>query len=177
MEPRRKSTVSSCPGGWRGRVVVKFASLFLVLGFVLFASGCVLFKAKKAGEQAVSDFHRLYNGGKFTEIYVNSHPELKSASTEKQFLEFLDTMQRNLGKVKDTSQAGYDVGASNHGTTVALGQDTTFEHGAGREEFTFKMDGEKAVLAGYNIRSKELVPKRRWGGWKAATSPIPRPNP
>ena len=38
-------------------------------------------------------------------------------------------------------------------------QRMTFEQGTGTEVFTFEMDGDKAVLVGYKINSKELILK------------------
>jgi hypothetical protein len=40
-----------------------------------------------------------------------------------------------------------------------LTQTTTFEQGTGTEVFTFQMQGDKAVLVGYKINSKDLILK------------------
>lgn len=139
---------------------MKTMSLFLVLSTALFASGCgKMFKGKQVAEQAVADFHKLYNEGMLAEIYSAGHSKLKSATTEKQFLEFIGAVERKLGKVTQTSNVGFNVRAFNLTTTVVLNQSTTFEQGAGTEVFTFEMDGDKAVLVGYNINSKDLILK------------------
>ena len=144
----------------RQSTTMKTISLFLVLTFALIASGCGgMFKGKKAAEQSVADFHKLYNDGKFTEIYSAGHSKFKGSTTEKQFLEFIGAVQRKLGKVTQTANAGFNVRAFNFTTTVVLNQNTTFEQGTGMETFTFEMDGEKAVLVGYNINSKDLILK------------------
>jgi len=134
--------------------------LLLTLSIALFAAGCGgVFKGKKAAEQSVADFHKLYNDGKLAEIYSAGHSKLKSATTEKQFLEFVGAVHRKLGKVTQTSNAGFNVQTFNLTTTVVLNQSTTFEQGSGTETFTFQMDGDKAVLVGYNINSKDLILK------------------
>ena len=139
---------------------MKTISLLLVLGLAVIASGCGgMFKGKQAAEQGVADFHKLCNEGQLAEIYAAAHSKLKSVTKEKEFLEFVGAVQRKLGKVIQTANAGFNVRTFNFTTTVVLTQNTTFEHGTGTETFTFEMDGDKAVLVGYNINSKDLILK------------------
>lgn len=139
---------------------MKTISLFLVLSVVLFTNGCGgMFKGKKAAEQSIAEFHKLYNEDKFAEIYAASDSKLKSATTERQFLEFIGAVHRKLGKVTGTVNAGFNVRSFNLVTTVVLNENTTFEQGTGTEIFTFQMSGDKAVLVGYKIDSKDLILK------------------
>lgn len=132
----------------------------LVLGIGPIVSGCGgMFEGKEAAEQGVSDFHKRYNDGELAEIYAEGHSKLKNATSEKEFLEFVGTVQRKLGKVTNTSMAGLNIRSVNSTTTAVLTQDTMFEHGKGTETFTFEIDDDKAVLLGYHINSKELVMK------------------
>lgn len=71
----------------------------------------------------------------------------------------MGAVQRKLGKVTQTANAGFNVRTFNLTTSVVLTQTTTYEQGTGTETFTFQMEGDKAVLIGYNINSKELVLK------------------
>ncbi|WP_150107403.1 DUF4019 domain-containing protein [Pedosphaera parvula] len=138
---------------------MKTLSFLLILTIAVVASGCGMFKGKEAAEQSVADFHKLYNDGKLTEIYAAGHSKLKGATTEKEFLEFVGAVHRKLGKVTQTTNAGFNVRTFNLTTTVVMTQKTTFENGKGTETFTFQMDGDKAVLVGYNINSKDLILK------------------
>ena len=139
---------------------MKSLPLFLILIFACFLTACGgMTKGKQAAEQGVADFHQLYNEGKLVEIYLAGHAQLKAATSEAQFLEFVGAVQRKLGKVTKTESAGFNVRTFNLTTTVVLTQTTAFEQGSGTETFTFQMDGDKAVLVAWNISSKELILK------------------
>jgi len=115
---------------------MKTISLFLALSIAAIASGCGgMFKGKKAAEQSAADFHKLYNDGKLAEIYSAGHSKFKSATTEKQFVELMGAVQRKLGKVTQTANAGVNVRTFNLTTTVVLNQNTTFEQGDGDGDF------------------------------------------
>ena len=118
-----------------------------------------MLKGKQAGEQAIAEFHRLYNEGKVADIYAASDPKFKNAATEKQFLDLMGAIQKKLGKVKDSKNAGFNINTFNLTTRVVLNQETTFAQGSGVEVFTFEMNGDKAVLVGYNINSNDLILK------------------
>src|SRR5438093_6065809 len=60
-------------------------------------------------KQSVANFHKLYNDGKLADIYSAGQSKFMSATTEKQFLEFMGAVQRKLGKVTQTTNAGFNV--------------------------------------------------------------------
>jgi hypothetical protein len=138
----------------------KSLSLLLLVSVAILTGGCGgMFKGKKAAEEGVAVFHQRYNEGKLKEIFDASHAKLKAATPEQEFLDFLGAVQRKLGKVTKTANAGFNVGTFNFTTTVVLTQNTTFEQGSAAEVFTFEMNGDQAVLVAYNISSKELILK------------------
>jgi hypothetical protein len=113
---------------------MKTIPVLLILSIGLLTSGCGgMFKGKKAAEQGVADFHKLYSEGKLAEIYSAGHSKFKAATTEKQFLEFMGAVHRKLGKVTQTANAGVNIRTFNLTTTVILNQRTTFEQGQGRK--------------------------------------------
>jgi hypothetical protein len=86
-------------------------------------------------------------------------PKFRTASKKDKYDEFMGAVQRKLGKITSTSNAGWTVNSYNLTTTVLMTQKTVFENGEGTESFTFEMDGKKAVLLGYNIQSMDLITK------------------
>jgi hypothetical protein len=141
-----------------GNVKTTHAVALACIAIILVGCGG-LTKGKAASEVAIDHFHQQYSDGKFEEIWKEAHSKFQSASTKEKYTEFMSTVQRKLGKVKSTSNAGWKVNTFNLITTVLMTQETIFEEGKGTESFTFEMDGEKAVLVGYNIQSMDLIMK------------------
>ena len=122
--------------------------------------GCSsLANAKPAAERAIAEFHGEYNAGDFTKIYNDSADEFKNATTQDQLNELLSAISRKLGHETSSTNTSWRTGNFNLVTTVEMQQDTKFEHGSATETFTYKMDGERAVLVGFNINSNDLITK------------------
>jgi hypothetical protein len=129
----------------------------------LLASTCVVFVAaigigcaglargKGAAEEAIGRFHELYNEGRLDDIWQDADPSFRAASTKEAYDQRMSTLQRSLGKVTATSNDAWNVRSINFKTTIVMKQTTVFEAGEGTESFTFKLDGEDAVLVGYDI--------------------------
>ena len=118
-----------------------------------------LTKGKGASEASIDHFHQQYSDGKLDDIWKEAHAKFRSASKKEKYDEFMSAVLRKLGKVTSTSNAGWKVNTYNLTTTVLMTQKTVFEKGEGMESFTFEMDGDKAVLVGYNIQSMDLITK------------------
>jgi len=134
------------------------AMLLILVGGIL--AGCQgLTEGKASSEKAIAHFHELYNQGNLEQIWQEADSQFRNASPRANYDELLGAEQRKLGKVVSTSNSGWNVQSFNLVTNVSMTQDTIFEHGKGTEAFTFKMDGTKAVLVGYNIQSMDLITK------------------
>ena len=101
----------------------------------------------------------MLDGGNLQAIYAASSPELKAAASETKFDAFLGAVHQKLGTVKTTRRvnSGFKMGTS--GTFVTLVYSTDFSGGDATETFVYKMNGDKAVLAGYHINSDALIEK------------------
>ncbi len=120
--------------------------------------GCESFtKGKGVAEQAILDFHALYNQGNIDEIWNDAAPEFRTASNRQKYDDFMGAMQRKLGRVTSSSNSKWNIQTFNLKTTVSMVPKTEFENGQGMEAFIFTMDGPNAVLLGYNIQSMDLV--------------------
>jgi hypothetical protein len=140
---------------------MKTRTALFPLALALLVFGCKeMRQGLKSSEQAVANFHKLYDEGKPAEIYADGHAKFKSAAKEKEFVDFLAGVRRQLGKVTHTSETNFYVNTTNYNfnsqTTVKLIQDTTFERGRVAETFEFELNGDKAQLVRYRIASKDL---------------------
>lgn len=129
--------------------IIGLTFLFLILG-------CSdMMKGKAAAGPAVDRFHQQLNDRKFAEIYSESSQKMKDAATEKELTDILDTVNRKLGKVKETKSTSWHVNTNTEGTFITTSYDTTFTDGSATEKFIFELDGEKAILVNYNINTNE----------------------
>lgn len=133
--------------------------LLLLLGITSLTSCKQINKARELSDKAVVDFHLQLNEGKFKEIYAAAHADLKSATTEEDFVKLLDAVHRKLGRqVKSTSQ-GWRLNTVNGRTTMTVTHESEFEHGKGTEIFAFAISGESCTLREYQINSQDMMIK------------------
>jgi hypothetical protein len=134
-------------------------ALFFVLSVLLTCCSCSFGKDMSVAEEGVAQFHDQFNAGQFRDIYILSGEQLKKAAPQTQFINFLEGTRRKLGSVKRTSLINWNIKAKPGGTFTSLIYNTEFAEGKGRESFVFEINGEKAILVGYRIKSPLFVTK------------------
>jgi hypothetical protein len=130
-----------------------------VLGLICFIlSGCGdTIHGKAVAESQVGVFHAKLNAEQFEEIYSSAGKELQQVASKGKTIKLFSTIERRLGKVRKSTTVNWKVNTFNFVTTVVLFEKTEFEHGDGDETFTFRVDGETAVLVGYYINSMDML--------------------
>lgn len=116
-------------------------------------------KSKNTAEAAVQHFHQQLEQGDFQGIYAGAGSEFKKASTEQQATEYFSAVHRKLGVLQSTNEVNWNVNSFNGVTRVVLTYETKFAQGQAQETFTFRGDGDQAVLVGYTINSPTLITK------------------
>ena len=132
------------------------------IGLLLLAvllGGCSFGEDKDRGERAVARFHELFGASQYSELYVDTTENFREAATEAEFLEFLGAVRRKLGNVRESELTDIEVNWDGDGTSIWLSYDTAYELGNATEQFVWIMEGEKIMLDGYQIDSKELILK------------------
>ena len=141
----------------RSRHVAATAVLALIVICVSVIACGGLTEGKAAGDDAVKEFHSLLDEGKFAEIYAASDQQMKDAATQEELEKLLNAIHTKLGKVKESTNRGWNVRQFNLTKSINMVQETVFENGKGTEEFGFIVDGKKATLVNYHINSMDLI--------------------
>lgn len=129
-------------------------------GFVLAAAvlgGCSMKADLTATDAAVARFHQQLDAGRLQDIVQASAPEMKASANAAMFGPILAAVHRKLGRVAATRRLGFNDQQNTAGHFVSVTYHSTFEQGEGDESFTFKIDGDRATLAGYNVNAPALI--------------------
>jgi len=132
-------------------------SLLVALLAALCLSACSSGQDVTLAETEVGHFRQQMAAQQFAEIYGQASDDFKRTTSEDKLTRLLTAIDRRLGPVKDANRTSWGVNYNTSGTTVTLKFRTTFERGTGDESFTYRIVGGKAVLAGYQISSDDLI--------------------
>jgi hypothetical protein len=112
---------------------------------------------KPAAEEAIERFHTMLNQERYEDMYAAVDPSFKEATTQAEFMEFLQAVHIKLGKVTSSTNTNWRANSYLTGTQSYMQQETAFENGKAVEDFTFMFADKKVTLVGYNINSRELI--------------------
>lgn len=129
----------------------------IVIASLLSVTGCSSGEDMAKASASIEQFQNQLDAGDFAAIYAHASPEAKKVQSEKEYAAFLAVVHRKLGKVKATKQVGWKVNFGTSGTVTTITMETEFERGKGREQFTYKANGEASELVGYNVNSQALI--------------------
>jgi len=129
--------------------------------FTIFAAlalaGCSAAADTKAAEAGVAKFHTDMDAGKYAQIYAASAVEMKSSISRDDFIKLLTGMHDKLGPYKSGKTTSWNVNVGTGGHMVTLQREVQFGRGPGTEEFVFRVQGNRAILAGWHVNSNALV--------------------
>src|SRR3954447_12870973 len=137
-----------------GSPAMRLAPLFLAALAAL--AGCSPGAEVPAAERAAASFHAQLDSGRFTAIYAQSSDEMKRTTSQPDLVRLLKAVHARLGRFRSGRTAGWNDSRTSVGRFVTLDYAATYEAGAAQENFVFRIDGGRAVLAGYHVDSKAL---------------------
>jgi Protein of unknown function (DUF4019) len=108
-------------------------------------------------EEGVEKFHQQLDAAEYAKVYDAGSKELRDSMARTDFIALLSAVHRKLGQIKSAERQGMAFNAGTSGTHVTLTYHTVFERGGGMEQFIFRMEDDRAVLAGYKIDSNALI--------------------
>jgi hypothetical protein len=130
-------------------------SVMLIAAGVLTA--CSASQDVDLANAAIAHFRELMTAQQFDRIYSEGADELKKTTTEQSLTRLLGAIDRKLGAVKSAAGNGWNLHYNASGTSLTLRFKTQFEKGTGNETFVYRITGGKALLAGYQINSEDLI--------------------
>lgn len=110
-----------------------------------------------AAEAGVTDFHSAMEAGRYAAIYDASAADMKSSISRDDFIKLLGGFHEKLGQYRSGKTIGWHDNVGTSGHYVALSREVQFAKGPGTEEFVFRIEKGRPVLAGYHINSNVLV--------------------
>jgi hypothetical protein len=113
----------------------------------------------KEAKKGVAHFHEQFNQNQYHEIYSEATQVFRDAAPESEATAFFDKVHQKLGDEIRSGEPRYFANVSTGGTFVTLAYDSEFVHGRGREQFLWRIEGDKASLVRYDINSKDLIMK------------------
>ena len=116
-------------------------------------AGCSAGKDMTAAEQGVVALHQAFSAGQFATVYDGSAPEMKNSISRDAFASTFGGIYGRTGAYKSGKTTGWKVNYRTGGNMVALNRDAQFQNARGTEEFVFRVQGGKAVLAGYHVKT------------------------
>ena len=149
---------------FRGRDFPIQRTLFvfvLLCGTSILVSSCgSSTKSVELAKQNVEQFHSKLDSEQFASLYATSDEKFHQATSESDFVKFLDAVHRKLGNVQQSSLRNTGVAwFAGQGATVTLVYETKFAQGTGMEKFVWHIKDNAATLYGYFINSNEPITK------------------
>ncbi|MBV9929753.1 MAG: DUF4019 domain-containing protein [Alphaproteobacteria bacterium] len=128
-----------------------------IIAAVALLAGCSMKADMDAGSKAIAAFHRDVDAGQYQKVWAESATDMKGSTPADRLAALLDAVHRKLGRFRSGSQVGFNDNVSGAGHTLSVTYEARYEKGAATEQFVFRMDGNRALLAGYHINSDALI--------------------
>jgi len=127
------------------------------IGGLALLAGCSVGNDLPRADAGVADFHRELNAGQFQAIYNNASADMKGASTPDSMVKLFDAIHRKLGGFQSGARASWNDTINTSGHFVTINYSATYTAGPADENFVFRIEGDRALLAGYHINSMALI--------------------
>jgi hypothetical protein len=135
----------------------------VVLIAVMFASlGLTGATQTAAGERAVQHLHALLDAGNGAQIVTEADPLFTSETSAAVATQFFRDLHAKFGGVRSSSLntwiVNQQLATEVRATFLRMDYRTQFAVGPATETFTWRIDGDRMLLAGYHIDSAAVLP-------------------
>jgi hypothetical protein len=96
-------------------------------------------------------FRSQIDSTQYHEIYIGADDELRKATNEADFIFFLQSVHRDLGRIERSHPRDFKIGWLGGRQIVSLTYDTQFTAGTGTEQFDWHISNNRLLLFGYHV--------------------------
>ena len=107
--------------------------------------------------EAVDGFHLQFNVGQYDRLYFAADEKFRATTSESDFTKFLQGVHQKLGAVQRSKRRNTSVAGSGDEIRITLVYYTSFDGGAGVEQFTWRISGNRVLLYHYRINANGLI--------------------
>lgn len=118
-------------------------------------SGCGWTKNVDLAKDAVEMFHSQFNAEQYDQIYAAADEKFRATTRESDFTKLLQSVHQKLGVVQRSERRNTRVVGSGTEMRITLVYDTGFVGGASLEQFTWRIDVNRARLYHYRINASD----------------------
>ncbi|MEA3061452.1 MAG: hypothetical protein QOJ94_1233 [Sphingomonadales bacterium] len=123
-------------------------------------------------ERGVAAFHAALDSGRYAAIYAASSDEMKRTTSAEDFGRLLAAVHDRFGRFRAGSTRSWNDSRTTSGRFVTLDYAATYERGTAEENFVFRIDDDRAALAGYHVDSRALVEPSAQPAGRAIAQPM-----
>jgi Protein of unknown function (DUF4019) len=131
----------------------------VVLTLLLWRCGTSFYRTAVAADAARTQFHEKLNGEQYHDIYAQADKRFRDSGTEEELTDFFRSVHEKLGNAGDASRQNIMIKATPGGTYATVIYQTKFARGTASETYTWRLDGERLLLVGYNLQSRDFFRK------------------
>lgn len=128
-----------------------------LLGLCILLSACGWNKNVDLAMEGVERFHLQFNAGQYDRLYFAADEKLRATTSESDFTKLAQEVHQKLGAVQRSDRRNTSVAGSGDEIRVTLVYYTSFDGGAGVEQFTWRISGNQALLYHYRINANGLI--------------------
>ena len=122
---------------------------------LFFLSACAGGIEVERAETEIARFHDAFNRGNYRQIWSETAPDMKQATSEKAFTGLLMEVTEKLGPHVSGSRTGWRI---NYGTgaSTQVVMESKFAKGVATETFVLTGTNEQPRIAGYHVNSDAM---------------------
>jgi hypothetical protein len=129
----------------------------VIVALLLGRCGWSIYQSAQASDRSVAEFHKKLNSEQYQDLYATADSSFKNNGKKGELEDFLRTVHEKLSDAANFRNINVNVTLA--GKFVTGIYQSKFTRGEAVETFTWRLEGKRLLLVGYNVQSRELLRK------------------